>query len=76
MLRSFTLRERIRCYIKNDFVGNAWHEPSEKLHLGFGVITVTTPSDDTPLQVGERADNTPRMQLFKVSHNALLVIAR
>ncbi len=36
--------------------------------MGFSVIAATTPSNDAPLQVGQRADDAPRMQLFKVSH--------
>jgi hypothetical protein len=36
--------------------------------MSFGIIAATTPSNDAPLQVGQRADDAPGMQLFKVSH--------
>ena len=41
--------------------------------MSFGIIAATTPSNDAPLQIGQRADDAPRMQLFKVGHEALLV---
>ncbi len=42
--------------------------------MGFSLIAAKAPSNDAPLQVGQRADDAPRMQLFKVSHDALLMM--
>jgi hypothetical protein len=42
--------------------------------MGFCVIPATTSGDDAPLHIGEWADDVPRMQLFKVGHEALLVM--
>jgi hypothetical protein len=59
--------------VKDDFKGNRWHESSEDLQMSFGIIAATTPSNDAPLQIGQRADDAPGMQFFKVGHEALLV---